>query len=50
MRENFGWDLKKLEDQDKFRLVCTPGPCLEPDALGSSDATIKEISASTDGH
>src|SRR2546422_3181219 len=30
--ENFGWDLKKLEEQDKFRLVCTsPDLLLEPD-------------------
>src|SRR2546430_4159769 len=43
--ENFGWDLKKLEDQDKFRLVCTsPDLLLEPDGAGQLlDATIKEI-------
>src|SRR5439155_2041687 len=33
--ENFGWDLKKLEEQDKFRLVCTsPDLLLEPDGAG----------------
>jgi circadian clock protein KaiC len=43
--ENFGWDLKKLEDQDKFRLVCTsPDLLLEPDGAGQLlDSTIKEI-------
>jgi circadian clock protein KaiC len=43
--ENFGWDLKKLEEQDKFRLVCTsPDLLLEPDGAGQLlDSTIKEI-------
>ncbi len=43
--ENFGWDLKKLEEQDKFRLICTsPDLLLEPDgAVGLLDSTIKEI-------
>jgi circadian clock protein KaiC len=43
--ENFGWDLKKLEDQNKFRLVCTsPDLLLEPDGAGQLlDSTIKEI-------
>ena len=43
--ENFGWDLKKLEDQDKFRLVCTsPDLLLEPDGASQLlDSTIKEI-------
>ena len=43
--ENFGWDLKKLEDQDKFRLVCTsPDLLLEPDGAGQLlDSSIKEI-------
>jgi circadian clock protein KaiC len=30
--ENLGWDLRKLEDQDKFRMVCTsPSLMLETD-------------------
>jgi len=30
--ENLGWDLRKLEDQDKFRMVCTsPNLMLETD-------------------
>jgi circadian clock protein KaiC len=43
--ENFGWDLKKLEEQDKFRLVCTsPDLLLEPDGASQLlDSTIKEI-------
>src|SRR5437899_1856133 len=43
--ENFGWDLKKLEEQDKFRLVCTsPDLLLEPDGAGQLlDSTVKEI-------
>src|SRR5437016_13762353 len=43
--ENFGWDLKKLEEQDKFRLVCTsPDLLLEPDGAGQLlDSSIKEI-------
>src|SRR6266699_29294 len=43
--ENFGCDLKKLEEQDKFRLVCTsPDLLLEPDGAGQLlDSTIKEI-------
>src|SRR5438552_18200145 len=43
--ENFGWDLKKLEEQDKFRLVCTsPDLLLEPDGAGQLlESTIKEI-------
>src|SRR5260370_14733430 len=43
--ENCGWDLKKLEEQDKFRLVCTsPDLLLEPDGAGQLlDSTIKEI-------
>src|SRR5207253_3077858 len=33
--ENFDWDLKKLEEQVKFRLVCTsPDLLLEPDGAG----------------
>jgi len=43
--ENFGWDLRKLEQQDKFRLVCTsPDLLLEPDGTGQLlDSSIKEI-------
>src|SRR3989440_8825702 len=43
--ENFGWDLRKLEQQDKFRLVCTsPDLLLEPDGTGQVlDSSIKEI-------
>lgn len=30
--KNFGWDLRKLEEQDKFRIICTsPGLLLESD-------------------
>ena len=43
--ENFGWDLKRLEQQDKFRLVCTsPDLLLETDGAEQIlDQTIKEI-------
>jgi circadian clock protein KaiC len=43
--ENFGWDLKKLEDQNKFRLICTsPDLLLESDGVEQVlDQTIKEI-------
>src|SRR2546428_10421239 len=43
--ENFGWDLKKLEDEDRFRLVCTsPDMLAEPDGAGQLlDSTVKEI-------
>lgn len=42
---NFGWNLKKLEEQDKFRLVCTsPDLLLETDGAEQLlDQTIKEI-------
>jgi circadian clock protein KaiC len=43
--ENFGWDLRKLEEQDKFRLVCTsPDLLLEADGPEQMlDQIIKEI-------
>src|SRR5438132_13454766 len=43
--QNFGWDLKKLEEQDKFSLVCTrPDLLLEPDGAGQLlHSTIQEI-------
>jgi len=43
--ENFGWDLKKLEDEDRFRLVCTsPDLLLEPDGAGELlDSAIREV-------
>ncbi len=43
--ENFGWNLKKLEEQDKFRLICTsPDLLLEPEGAGLLlDPSIKEI-------
>src|SRR5207247_7089302 len=43
--ENFGWDLRKLEEQGKFRLVCTsPDLLLESDGPSLLlDSTIKEI-------
>src|SRR5256885_14111199 len=46
--ENFGWDLKKLEEEDKFRLVCTsPDLLLEPDGAAQVlDSTVNEIQSS----
>src|SRR2546422_1818866 len=43
--ENFGWNLKKLEEQNKFRLVCTsPDLLLGPDEAGALlYITIQEI-------
>ncbi len=43
--ENFGWDLRKLEEENKLRVVCTsPDLLLEPDGGEQLlDETIREI-------
>lgn len=42
--KNFGWDLRKLEAEDKFRLICTsPNLLLESGAENLLDDTIKEL-------
>lgn len=42
--KNFGWDLKKLEDQDKFRLICTsPNLLLETEGENLLDEVIRDI-------
>ncbi len=43
--KNFGWDLRKLQDEDKFRIVCTsPNLLLEADpARHILDEPVKEI-------
>ncbi|HEY4673141.1 MAG TPA: ATPase domain-containing protein, partial [Nitrososphaerales archaeon] len=43
--KNFGWDLRKMEEQNKFRLICTsPELLLETDGGESIlDGPIKEI-------
>lgn len=42
--KNFGWDLRKLEDQDKFRLICTsPNLLLETEGENLLDEVIRDI-------
>jgi len=42
--KSFGWDLRKLEQENKFRLICTsPDLLLESQGENLLDETIKEI-------
>ncbi len=42
--ENFGWDLHKMEEENKLRIICTsPDLLLEPDGEQLLDETIREI-------
>jgi circadian clock protein KaiC len=42
--KNFGWDLRKLEQENKFRLICTsPDLLLESQGENLLDEAIKEI-------
>lgn len=42
--KNFGWDLRKIEQEDKLRLICTsPNLLLEGKAENILDESIKEI-------
>ena len=41
---NFGWDLRRMEEEDKFRLVCTsPNLLLESQGENLLDEVMKEI-------
>lgn len=43
---NFGWDLRRLEEENKFRLVCTsPNLLLESGAESVLEETVKEVRA-----
>ena len=42
--KNFGWDLRKMEEENKFRVICTsPNLLLETDGETILDEPIKEI-------
>lgn len=42
--QNFGWDLRKMEEENKFRLVCTsPNLLLESEGENLLDDVIKDI-------
>ena len=42
--KNFGWDLRRLEDEDKFRLICTsPNLMLESSGEGILDDVLQDV-------
>src|SRR5216110_2855745 len=42
--KNFGWDLRKMEEENKFRLICTsPDLLLESQGENLLDEVIKEL-------
>lgn len=42
--KNFGWDLRKMEQQNKFRLICTsPNLLLESEGEGLLDEVLRDV-------
>lgn len=42
---NYGWDLRKLEEQDMLRIICTSPEVILDNAIGFLESIVKEIGA-----
>jgi len=42
---NYGWNLRKLEDENLLRIICTSPEIILDDSIGFLDSIVKEISA-----
>jgi len=42
---NYGWDLRKLEDENLLRVICTSPEIILDNSIGFLDSAVKEISA-----